>query len=287
MIGPRLNASGRLKDALDSLRLLCTKNPTRALELAKLLDDTNRMRQEITTTSVDLATSQLPVTDVPNFIMVADRSFDPGVIGLISGKLTEKYHRPSVAISIGDKESKGSGRSISGFDITAYLRTRPDIFTSLGGHPMATGFSLPSSNLQHLKELVSGVKLDASQLAKKTLVDAIISLNDVDESLLQKISQLEPFGLGNPQPVFLVQGVQASGVSYMGSSSKHLRFTISDTNGGKSLPVVYFNFMDQAPDILKSNIDLSFSLKYNYWQNRRELQILTRGIKSSDEPVSR
>jgi single-stranded-DNA-specific exonuclease len=153
VISPRLNAMGRLEHAIDSLRLLCTKDPQRARDLAKLLGDTNRSRQELTLSSVNHAIATIDQKygpNLPKIIVVHDASYNQGIIGLIASKLVEKYHRPAIALSVGDSISKASARSVSGFDITQHIRQSSSLLTAVGGHAMAAGFSLDTANLNKL-----------------------------------------------------------------------------------------------------------------------------------------
>jgi single-stranded-DNA-specific exonuclease len=205
MIGPRINAMGRLEHAVDSLRLLCTKDPSRAKELAMLLGETNKARQDLTKNAVAHALASVdPNVDV---LIVSDSSYPQGVIGLIAAKLTEKFYKPSIVIAVGETESKASARSISGFHITDHIRTASHLLLGAGGHAMAAGFTVSTAKLDELKKFLSAVKIDPQILIRKSRVDAEIPLDFVKEELWQELQKFEPFGLGNPTPVFTTKNL--------------------------------------------------------------------------------
>ena len=264
IVGPRINAMGRLEHAIDSLRLLCTKNAKQAGELAKLLGETNKQRQDETKTAVDHALGILDENNLPDLIVVSDAGYHPGVIGLIAGKLTEKYHRPSIAISVGETESKASCRSVSGFHITDHLRQYSDLLVAVGGHAAAAGFTVSNINLPKLLKLLSETKIDPKLLKKTQRVDLEIPLLSIDYSLLSKLKELEPYGLGNPSPVFSTPGVEVSDVRPVGKDNKHFKFKASNLDAiwfnGQSLPNGKYNLIYQVEE---NNFNGNSSLQLN------------------------
>ncbi len=268
IIGPRINAAGRLEHALDSLRLLCTQDPVKASRLAAHLGEVNRSRQQLTEEAVVHALSHISIS---NLIISAHESYDEGIIGLIAAKLVEKHHRPSIAISIGPGISKGSARSIPGFDITSHLRSVNSILTSVGGHSMAAGFTLPSAQLPQFAQLISHPDIPADMLVKKQRIDCEIPLFLIRNSLFEKIRQFEPFGLANPTPVFLSKNVPVSNFRRVGKSSQHLKFTAS------GLDAIYFN----APEINSNVADITYSIGEDSWNGNPKLQLLVKDIQSS------
>ncbi len=239
IIGPRLNATGRLTHAMDSLRLLCTNSPEKAQELAKSLNETNLKRQQLTEDLTLNAINQVIKNQVTDIIIVADPSYDEGIIGLIAARLVEKYYRPAIAISVGKDVCKASARSILGFHITDFLRLHSDLFLGVGGHSMAAGFSFDPKNLQSVICDLSSEKISPDLLVKKEKFDMELSLEFVSWDLWVAISDLQPFGLGNPTPVFLAKNVEIYDPKIIGKTGKHLKFTASQN--GASLPCVWFN----------------------------------------------
>ena len=274
IIGPRLNASGRLAHALDSLRLLCTTSVQRGFDLAATLESVNSDRQRLTEVSTQNAYSQVSSVDIPDILISADASYNEGIIGLIAAKLVERFHRPSLAISIGTSKCKGSARSIPGFHITDFLRQFSDIFDSVGGHAMAAGFTLPTENLdlftQKATASASGF-ITPEMLVKQHRIDARVKLSDLNLDLYSKLEEFAPFGLGNPRPVFASENVSIFGLKRVGASQNHLRFQ------AESFPAIYFSAPAEIPaDISKA--DIIYSLDLNTFNGLSNLQLLIKNI---------
>lgn len=266
MIGPRLNAMGRLEHAIDSLRLLCTRDPKRAADLAQTLGETNRARQDLTKSAVSHA--MLNVDTSTDILIVADPSYPQGITGLLAAKLTEKYHRPAIAISIGEIESKASARSISGFHIIQHIRTASHLLSGAGGHAMAAGFTVETNKLSELMLFLKQVKIAPELLIKKTRIDAQIELSLIDDKLYELQQQFAPFGLGNPQPTFSTLNVGIDSVKKMGKSFQHAKLQIG------TLEAVAFNLAD-VPD---NPVDIVYTLDKNTWNGTSKLQLVIKNI---------
>lgn len=260
LIGPRLNAMGRLDHALDSLRLLCTTDPQKAEGLAISLQDTNKERQDLTLEAVNHALAQVDPSSLPNLIIVSDPSYDEGIIGLVAAKLVEKFHRPAIVFNRGTDTSKGSARSIPGFNIIDHLRLSSELFTSVGGHAMAAGMTIPTVRIPEIPL----PDIDSSLLVKKHRFDLEVSLGVVDLNLYLKLSDFAPFGLGNPQPVFKSVDVPIQNPKKIGRELQHLKFKAGD------LDAVYFN----APESISGQ--LIYSLDLNTWNGKTSLQLIVR-----------
>jgi len=271
IIGPRLNAMGRLEHAIDSLRLLCTHKLDQAAQLAKILGETNKIRQDETKTAVDHALGMLDENNLPDFIVVSDTGYHPGVIGLIAGKLTEKYHRPSIAISVGELESKGSARSIPGFHITEHLRSCSHLLVDVGGHAMAAGFTISNTNLPKLLKLLTKTKIDPKVLVKKQRVDLEVPLSTINYELITRLKEFEPFGLGNPTPIFKSTNLSISNAKPVGQNGKHLKFKTGD------LDAIYFN----APKLPDNPVDIVYSVEEDTWNGQSKLQLLIKNVQHS------
>ncbi|TSC87809.1 MAG: single-stranded-DNA-specific exonuclease [Microgenomates group bacterium Gr01-1014_16] len=272
IIGPRLNAAGRLEHAIDSLRLLCTKDSAKARQLALHLGETNRARQDLTLQSTEHALNSINLT---NLLVVAHESYDEGIIGLIAAKLVEKHHRPAIAISIGEKISKGSARSIPGFHITDHLRSYSHLLENVGGHAMAAGFTIDNSRIQDLISSISNPDIPADLLIKKQRIDLEIPLGFVNLDLWIAIQKFEPFGLGNPTPVFLTKNVQISNIRKMGKLNQHLKFNAGD------FEAVYFNVPLDAERYPLDAVDLVYQIGENTWNGTTKLQLIVKDIQSS------
>lgn len=282
VIGPRLNAMGRLEHALDSLRLLCTTQTIRARELAGVLGSTNRSRQQLTldaTTHAIQSLTQKYGENLPKLLVVADSSYDQGIIGLIAAKLVEKFYRPAVAISVGETESKASARSVAGFHVTEHLRTAASLMTGVGGHAMAAGFTLPTANLEAAtRQLVDSAEstIDAATLVRRSRYDLEIPLSSVSWNLYERLQEFAPFGLGNPQPVFLSRSVGITSVRRIGQAAQHVKCVA----GG--FPAIAFNQPVDPP----GTADVLYHLDTNTWNGRTDLQLVVKEIKEPHESLS-
>ncbi len=266
IIGPRLNATGRLEHAIDSLRLLCTKDLVRAGQLAASLGQTNRDRQDATLSAV---THALSVAKESNIIIVADKSYHQGIIGLVAAKLVEKYHRPAMAISIGETQSKGSARSISGFHITDHLRTAEKLLINVGGHAMAAGFTVTNSNLPKLLKKLNNIKIDPKLFKKIQRVDLEIPLSTINHELTNQLTLFEPFGLGNPTPVFSTPGVELSNIRRLGKLGQHLKFKAGN------FEAIWFN---TSHNLEPNPYNLTYQVEEDTWNGQSKLQLVIKTV---------
>ena len=286
IIAPRINAMGRMAHAIDALRLLCTRQEEKALNLALVLDQTNRDRQslmeEIFQHSRSLFLEQNQLDSLPKFILVAHESYQEGVIGLAAGKLTEEFHRPSVVISIGEKYSKASARSISGFNIIEILREQMDLLVDVGGHPMAAGFTIETGKIDQLKERLIKTafeKISDDMMQKTLMVDLPISLEMISKQLYEQIQQMAPFGIGNPEPIFSSVGL-IKNCRTVGSDAKHLKLMIGDTDSKFSFSAIAFNFGKICNELLSINqIEFAYNLILNTYNGNSNIELKIRDFK--------
>lgn len=286
ILAPRINAMGRMKHAIEALRLLCTKKEEQSLELARVLSETNRDRQvameEIFQHSRNLFLQQTQGGTLPKFILVAHESYQEGVIGLAAGKLTEEFHRPSAVISIGEKYSKASARSINGFNIIDILREHFDLISEAGGHPMAAGFTLETRNIEVLRQRLISVaeKIITDDMLEKILkIDLEIPLPAVTADLYRDVQQLAPFGVGNPEPLFC-SDVEVKDARVVGSEGKHLKLLVSNDLKQKMFSAIAFNQGSQLEKIQKNTkITLAYSLTMNQWNGTQSLELKVKDIK--------
>ena len=283
VIAPRLNAMGRLEDALDSLRLLCTPNPQRATQLAKKLGETNRQRQALTQKTLDHARGlHRPRRKL---IFVAHPSYHQGIIGLVAGKLVEEHHRPAIVVTKGEVFSKGSARSIKGFDIIKALRKFKHLFVDLGGHPMAAGFTIETQNLTRLQREIT--QLAEQTLTKKDLtptlkIDCQIELSDVTSQLYRAVQQFAPFGLGNPRPVFCSRQVRLAYAKAVGNDFQHLKLQFYQKPSGPTGLIDAIGFglghlIDQLH--LDQPLDIAYTIDENTFNHHTTLQLKIKDLK--------
>ncbi len=280
ILAPRLNAMGRLVHAMDALRLLCTKQQDKAQLLAQKLGLTNKERQQLTVETTVHARA-LYKSD-KKLIFISEESYNQGVIGLVAGKLVEEFYRPAIVVSKGELVSKASARSIAGFNIVEAIRTCSDILVDVGGHPMAAGFTIETKNLQILQERLekfADETLDDSKLTRTLHVDAELPLAFVTENLWQQIREFEPFGFGNPEPVFASRNVIVESVRLIGADGKHLKLNLKTQMSNVKIEAVGFGmgkFYGTVPP--QTCIDIAYSIDMNVWNGSRRLQLKLKDI---------
>jgi len=279
VLAPRLNASGRLEEALDALRLICTRDVKRAKKLAKKIDQLNYDRQALTQEALKHA--QGIKQPRKKLIFVSDSSYHPGIIGLVAGKLSEQHYRPAIVVSKGEEFSKGSGRSVKGFNLVKVLRRFKDLFVDLGGHPMAAGFTIETKKLAELKKKL--VSLAEKELKTKDLepslnIDCSLEFKDINQSFYERLSQLAPFGLANPRPVFCSNSVQVVGCRAVGKDQRHLKLKLGQN--GKTFNSIGFGLGDWL-EKLKSEqeIKLAYTVEENHFNGRTSLQLKLKDLQ--------
>lgn len=272
MIGPRLNAMGRLEHAIDSLRLLCTKDPLKAKKLAKLLCETNAARQKMTMEALEQA--KLLLDEKQKIHVLASKDWSAGIIGLVAGKMTDEYCRPAIAISIGEETSKGSARSIDGINIVELIRKHADILIDVGGHPGAAGFSIYSKNIEIFKKRLEELTIVLPEEEKVLEIEAEVDSKRLTKSLVYELQKFEPFGMDNRKPIFATRGMCVSDLRTVGDG-KHLK--------GKAdgLDLIAFG-MGEWANFLRSGqmIDLAYNLELDTYNGNNKLQLKVKDIRA-------
>lgn len=287
MLAPRLNAMGRLEHALDALRLLCTKDETKAALLAQKLGLTNKERQKLTEETVtharDLFVGASP-GDISKkkLIFLAHESYNPGVIGLVAGRLTEEYYRPAIVLSIGDGFAKASARSIAGFNIVEAIRACSELLVDVGGHPMAAGFTVETKNIPKLQkklEALAEKELDEGKLTRVLKIDTQILLSAVTQTLWKALQSMAPFGFGNYEPVFATTGIRVSDVRLIGATKKHLKLKVHEPLSRDVFDAVAFNMAGEYGKLQSEGlVDIAYTIDMNEWNGRRNLQLKIKDI---------
>jgi len=288
IVAPRLNAMGRLGQALDSLRLVCTQDEERAVRLAVDLGSTNKQRQSMTFTALKHAQEAITSSQSiapQNLLFIAHQSYNQGVIGLVAGKLVERFWRPAIVIAQDKEFSKGSVRSVPGVDIIAFLRQFEGEFVDLGGHPLAAGFTIETAKIPEMQKKLE--KLALKEIAEELLspsleIEGEIKLTDINQELYQTLELFEPFGIGNRRPVFAGKQVQVVDWRIVGRDEKHLKMRVRENSGqgaNSILDAIYFNGAEQAKDLdLTQPIDVAFQIDENEWNGRKSLQLMVKDI---------
>jgi single-stranded-DNA-specific exonuclease len=229
VISPRINAMGRLAHGMDALRLLCTQNKGRAAQLADTLANMNVERQDITQTQLEEAMLQVAVQSEESIVIAESSEFHEGVIGLIAGRLVEKYAKPALVMSISEKGIKGSARSLKGINITELLRGVREHLLEVGGHPMAGGFSVSHEKLEIFKTAVFTLArktIDKQMLIPTKVLECQIPFSLVGAELCVLMDKFAPFGSENNKPLFSFGQLTVVGKQALGKEGKHLKLLL-------------------------------------------------------------
>lgn len=268
MIAPRINAIGRLRHAIDALRLLCTKSEAKAHELAKMVSSVNVERQALVEKSVKEALELIP-KELKKIIILSSDSWNEGIIGLIASKLVEKYYRPVIIMTRNDGFYKGSARSIINFHMTDFLKSLKEHLVDVGGHAAAAGFTVEKSKL---KDFISAAEKKAeSQIKEKDLertviADVKIPVSKVNLKLVGSLEKLEPFGIGNPRPLFVSTG-KITGASLFGKTSTHLKIFVD------GLELIAFNKADLFKKLSRGEeVEVVYNPEIDRWGGRPRLR---------------
>lgn len=281
-LGPRINAAGRLDDAIIAYKLLSANNLTEGQQFAQQLQELNIRRQDITRNAQQLIQDQLNLeddTDIP-LIFASHESLEPGIVGLVAGRLTEKYFRPAVVMEVGEDECRASCRSIPQFDITSALDQCADLLIRHGGHTLAAGFTVATENVAPLRERLTEIAYDTlhGQVLVPTLdVDAEVDVHQLTYDLVDELSLLEPSGHANSMPIFMMRNVHVAEYRTVGKDAKHLKLKISHA-GMPPMDAIGFG-LGEWVKAMPERIDVAFQLEINEWQGRKSLQANLQDIR--------
>jgi len=272
ILAPRLNAAGRIGDAAEGLRLLLTDDPAEAMTVARRLDALNAERQLIDQRILDQALEQVEQAgDLEAGIVLDSEGWHPGVVGIVASRVVERYGRPTFLIAFDGDIGKGSGRSISRFDLHGALTVCGDLLERFGGHHMAAGLTLRRSNLDAFRARFTEVarqRLGPDDLGPEQRVDLEIPLTEATGDFERLARYLEPCGAGNPSPVLGVRGVRLARRAVVGSG--HLKGLLDD--GEAQLAAIGFQWADRAAGLGDGLLDAAFRLETNDWQGLSTLQ---------------
>jgi single-stranded-DNA-specific exonuclease len=283
-LAPRLNAAGRLAAAKAGVELLLADDAMRAEKLARYLDTVNRERQAVQGqiyVEAKEAIESAGGMDDCRAIVLASEGWHPGVVGIVASKLVEEYGRPTVLIGLDGETGKGSGRSIMAFHLYNALATCQEYLLGFGGHEHAAGIRIARAQVPAFREALNRVaheRLTAADHSPLLSIDAEIRLEDVDDALLAFIERLEPFGEGNPQPLFLTRAVEVVGEpTLVGKEQQHLRMTVRQ--GGALLSTIGFGMGRRLAEVKQGSLDLVYSPQRHIWHEREERQLVLKDLR--------
>jgi len=284
MIGPRINAGGRVGQANLGSELLFTQDQLEAQEIAARLTALNAQRQEIERQVLEEAVAQVEIKklDQLSVIMVKGDNWHPGVIGIVSSRLKDKYHKPALVVTNWENEQKGSGRSVTGLDMGVLMHqaVHKGLLSKGGGHAMAAGFTIADDHYDDFYNFIDSAAAPYLQNRElKLSIDGYITIDGVNEAFLQHIQQLEPYGSGHPTPTFAFKHLSCIFADVVGEH--HIRLQLQDETG-KRLKAMAFRAM-QTPlqKILEHRgpIEVAGNVKVDEWQGRQQLTLIIDDIR--------
>ncbi len=285
MIAPRINAIGRLEHAIDAFRLLCTNDEKKAYDLSHKIGNVNVERQELVEKSVEEAKIMLAetsavknqknkrqtaeVNQMAKIIILVSSHWNEGIIGLIASKMAEEFYRPTLVLTKTDIGYKGSARSIPSFHVTDFLRSLKKNLIDAGGHKQAAGFTLTKEQLPIFKTeafKLANKLISDKNLERKIEADLKIPISKINLDLVKSLETLEPFGMGNPRPIFYSEGI-LTGAQLLGKTQKHLKIFVD------GLELLAFNQADKFNQLSRrQKIKVVYNLDINEWNNKKTVQ---------------
>ncbi len=276
VLAPRINAVGRMADAMDGVRLLLTEREEEARALARRLDEENQRRQAVDRSILDDAVELLAPTFDParqRGIVLASDGWHAGVIGIVASRIVERVHRPTALIALrGDGPARGSARSIPGFDLYAAIRDCGEHLERFGGHRAAAGFDIRPDRVDAFREAFDArarAALTDEQLVAEVGVDLEVPLSAADEPLHRYLRHMGPFGIGNPTPVFVARGVEVADARTVGDGHVKMRLR----QDGTHLDAIGFRMAERYAALPSGGrLDVAFQLQEDHWRGRARLQ---------------
>lgn len=282
-IGPRINAAGRLGFSDLGVELFTAKSQDNAHEIALELDEKNNDRQMIEMKihhEAEMLIKEDPTYQNDKVIVLAHEGWQHGVIGIVASKLTEKYYKPTILLCIEDGEATGSARSIKGFSIFDALCECSDILTKFGGHEQAAGLSLKASDIFELRKRINesaDINLTEDDMIEEIKVEYELDEKSANFDLIEELRKLEPFGMNNPTPKFILRDCILKDTRFMGQNRQHIKLEIEKNN---VFECVGFNAAHLVDGIKNGDrIDILFQLDENTFMGKRKLQLLIKDLR--------
>lgn len=296
LVGPRINAAGRIKDARDSVRLLLCKGFSEAKKIAGEINDYNRQRKELDRQVTDEAKCTInrnPDLQKKKTIVLFDKSWHKGVIGIVASRLVEEYYKPTIVFTLSGDLYTGSARSVKDFDIYSAIDRCSDLLEHFGGHKYAAGVALRPENFDKFVERFENIVADTipqNQTIPEIEIDAVIDFHDDvdnDPNFLNILKKFAPFGPGNMLPIFATGNLVDTGYAReVGNDSpKHLKFEVTQINKtSKQYPAIGFSLGEYAEEIRNgAHFYICYHIEENFWQGRTETQLNVKDLRLGDE----
>ncbi|WP_456273916.1 single-stranded-DNA-specific exonuclease RecJ [Bacillus sp. AK031] len=284
-IAPRINAIGRLGDADPAVDLMLSEDIEESTAIAVEIDGINKERQAIvnqmTQEAVEMVETEFPLEE-NSVLVIGKEGWNSGVVGIVASRLVEKFYRPVIVLSFDSEKgtAKGSARSIVGFDLFHNLSRCRELLPHFGGHPMAAGMTLELSDVSELRNRLNSFAeelLTAEDFIPLTELDAAIRLEEVDVETIESLELLAPFGMGNPKPKMLIEGVSISGMRKIGGNKDHLKLSLQkDVHTLDSVGFGMGEFADHISPL--AEVSVIGELSINEWNNIRKPQLFLKDL---------
>lgn len=285
-IGPRINAAGRMDVARHVVELFEAVDFTNARRIAGILDSRNRERQQVQQKITELALFETEGITNMHFVVVAGDGWHKGVIGLAASRIAEKLHRPTIVITVTDGVGHGSARSIPGFHLLNALESCGELFEKFGGHAAAAGMTINFENIAQLQKRINEyaeATLSPEQLVPELNIDALVTSKSLSLDLVSQLSSFEPFGAGNPKPVFVTRNLILRDEPFV-MKEKHLKLKLFGEEG-QVFEAVWWDGVERSKGQTlspNSRIELAYVAEANSWQGNTRLQLVVEDLKADN-----
>ncbi len=283
VLGPCLNASGRLDSAKRALKMLVTDDRAEAERHAGELKDINEERKKLTSEAVDKAVDMVENSSLKDdrVLVIFLPDCHESIAGIVAGRIREKYYKPVIVLTRGEQEAKGSARSIESYNMFEKLSECKDLFTRFGGHPMAAGLSLPEENIPEFRRRINEhCNLSEEDLTETVWIDVPMPLEYINEKLILELGGLEPFGKANPKPVFADKNISIRNIRAIGKDKQYTRMTIAKDSGIVIDAVGFFPCTELETVYNKNGrISCTYYPEINEFRDKKQIQVCVTGYR--------
>lgn len=288
-IGPRINASGRVQNGMESVNLLVERNEAKAKEMAETINHYNDERKELDkrmTEEASAIVSQMSASDCRGAVVIYNPNWHKGVIGIVASRLTEEFFRPAVVLTLDDGIVTGSARSVSGFDVYKAIQHCEDLLENFGGHTYAAGLSMKVENVEAFTQRFQNyvqANITAEQIKPNLEIHAMINFRDITQKFQNDIKKMRPYGPSNPKPIFCTLRVFDYGTSkVVGRQQEHIKLELVDSKSNNVMNGIAFGQSSEARYIqTKHSFDIVYSIEENT-RKRGEVQLLIEDIRTCE-----
>ena len=297
-IGPKINAPGRMGHADNALQLLMAEDDIKAEKLVRIIERENDKRKRLGAKLFEDVCSRIEAEcdlEREKVIVLGNEKWHPGIVGIIASWIVDKYYKPVFLFSIEDDDiarfARGSARSIPGVDLYQAIARCGNLFERFGGHAMAAGGTILTERIPELRTALNdSIELKPGDMIPEIKFDCTLDLEDLDNSLISGLSQLEPFGNGNPKPLFATMGLEVVGEPHlMGKNGRHISFHVRQGEGQKALALraVAFDMGERCKEIIRgASVSLLYRPQINTWSNREKIELIVEELRIEDNSES-